>query len=127
MSTIVTRTAEIPDSPYGYVLATDRFMSGWGHAEGTDNVCVFPVDSAGQAERVMSALHDRDEMIRVRLVANKPRIRPSWTVSLFDTTATAFYGDDGPRCAHVNCTYRADRIDHGPLCPLNREHVREEV
>jgi hypothetical protein len=90
MSDIVTSSREIPSTRF-YVLATDKFMSGWGPAEGTDNVCVFPCATLTEAQHVYDECDRRTEMIRVRITGAKPRLRSHWTVSLFDRSASAFY------------------------------------
>lgn len=61
-----------------YVLATDSFMSGWGLAENKSNVLVIPCDDLRTAEEVEQVLKARDEMKRVRVTANRPRLRPEW-------------------------------------------------
>jgi len=93
MSKIATSARDIPTAPY-YVLATDKFMSGWGMAEGKTNVCVFPCATYSEAVAVMDRLGKRPEMIRIRWTHNKPRVRRDWVVSVFNRDdAPAFYGE----------------------------------
>ena len=88
----VTERSDIPDAPY-YVLAEDRFMSGWGQAEGMRNVVVLPCSDDQEARDVESyALFQRDEMKRVRIVTNKPRMKADVLYSLLTReTARAWF------------------------------------
>lgn len=91
MSTIVTSARDIPRKRF-YVLATDKFMSGWGHARGLTNVVCCPCDTVEEAEHIYRQLDSRREMIRVRITGSKPRPRSGWLISLFDReSATAWY------------------------------------
>ena len=81
MSHTITDRAEIPDALF-YVLANDSFMSGWGPASGKTNTVVLPCDSRLDAEVVMQNAEDRSEMHHVRIVDNKPRLRPGVLYSL---------------------------------------------
>ncbi len=78
---IVTNRSEIPDAPF-YVLCNDRFMSGWGHAEGKINTIIFPCESLDQAEIVERNALNRSDQQRVRIVENKPRLQASVCYSL---------------------------------------------
>jgi len=78
----ITKQSQIPDSPY-YVLATDTFLSGWGHSKSKDDVLVFVAKDFQQAERIESVLRARGEMKRVRINTTKPRLSESWYVQLF--------------------------------------------
>lgn len=64
MSVNVTKSEEIPDAAY-YVLAIDRFMSGWGESSGKDNVIILPCDTANEAYAVQRALEERSEMVSI--------------------------------------------------------------
>lgn len=91
MSTTVQTADQFP-AAWGYVLANDRFMSGWGHATGVTNVVVLPVTS-GEADSVAARLDSRDEMAYVRVVRNPPRLRSDRMYSLFDRDdASYWYG-----------------------------------
>jgi hypothetical protein len=52
------------------VVATDRFMSGWGKAPGRSLFAV-PCDCLSQAKIVAANMHNRSEMKRVRIVYAK--------------------------------------------------------
>ena len=65
------RTDEQRDATSWYVNATDRFMSGWGHAPQTSYFCVA-CPSLEVAEEVMQRMHTRDEMKRVD-TSQRPR------------------------------------------------------
>ena len=77
ISTHVFSPSEIPEAPY-YVLCTDKFMSGWGMAEGKTNVLIFPCADTDEVRIVTHNLHAREEMKRVRVAASKPRLLTSW-------------------------------------------------
>jgi len=82
MDNHITEAREIPKSPL-YVVATDNFMSNWGHARGCDNVLIFTADCATTAYRLEFKLNSRNEMRRVRINMSKPRIKPHWYAQLF--------------------------------------------
>lgn len=51
---------------------TDRFMSGWGHAEGLVNKLVISCDSYSEACVVAENARSRDEMKYVNIRTSKP-------------------------------------------------------
>ena len=57
-----------------YVVATDRFMSGWGKAPGRSLVAI-QVDTDEDLSTVKANLEARSEMLRVRLNLHLPRVR----------------------------------------------------
>ena len=81
MSHTITSRTEIPDAPF-YVLSNDAFMSGWGPAEGKTNTIILPCESYEEAETVEATAKDRGDQKNVRIVANKPRLRPGVLYSL---------------------------------------------
>ena len=58
-----------------YVRMTDKFMSGWGMAEGKQNVVVVECDTWEQAEAIERAANKRSEMRRVQCCLGKPKNR----------------------------------------------------
>lgn len=58
-----------------YVSMTDRFMSGWGGADGATNRFVVICDDRSQADAIEAAAHRRDEMQRIGMSETKPRPR----------------------------------------------------
>lgn len=56
-----------------YVTATDKFMSGWGHAKNKTNKLVFCCNSRQQAFTVKDNLEARDEMKYINICFSKPR------------------------------------------------------
>lgn len=64
-----------------YVRMTDKFMSGWGCAEGKISVFVVECDDYDQAAKVLRAARGRQEMKRVAICARKPRERAHQVVS----------------------------------------------
>jgi hypothetical protein len=55
--------------PMCYVVATDEFMSGWGHAPAR-SLYALACYSVREQEAVMIAMNKRDEMKRPRIVSN---------------------------------------------------------
>lgn len=53
------------NDPLCYVLATDDFMSGWGHAPNR-SLYAFACKDESEAERVEIAMNNRDDFKRVR-------------------------------------------------------------
>lgn len=56
-----------------YVTMTDKFMSGWGMAEGKTNKMIVQCDNIAQAEQVERAAQRRPEMRYVNIRTTKPR------------------------------------------------------
>lgn len=65
-----------------YVTMTDKFMSGWGFAEGKTNKLIIECDTWQQAEQIKKAAHKRTEMRYINIRTTKPRygkhILESW-------------------------------------------------
>jgi len=55
-----------------YVTMTDKFMSGWGYANGKINKLVIECDSYDEALIVSANAKDRNEMKYVNIVNEKP-------------------------------------------------------
>lgn len=64
-----------------YVRMTDKFMSGWGRAEGKINVLVVECDTWEQAAAIEKAAHERREMRRVQICSTPPRERAGLLIS----------------------------------------------
>ena len=69
-----TNVSDMPNASW-YVSMTDRFMSGWGRAEGMTNRHVILCDDINDAYRIERLACRRDEMKRVTITRNKPRTR----------------------------------------------------
>ena len=76
MNAIITSATEIPEAPY-YVTCTDKFMSGWGRAEGRINRLILPCESHGEARIVEANARGRGDQKNVRICTKKPRLRSS--------------------------------------------------
>ena len=61
-----SRTA--PRVPWGFVAATDSFLSGWGYAAHCRSIYVLAVTSFDEAELVAANARHRSDMLRVRIV-----------------------------------------------------------
>ncbi len=55
-----------------YVTMTDKFMSGWGRAEGKINKFVVVCDTYEQAEAIERNAHKREEMKYINITSKKP-------------------------------------------------------
>ena len=71
MATTITDQDQIPDAPW-YVLSTDTFMSGWGHAEGLTNRIILPCESRDEAEDVAEYAQSRTDTKDVVVTSVKP-------------------------------------------------------
>lgn len=100
MSHTITSRSAIPNAPF-YVLCNDKFMSGWGEACHATNTIILPCASLEQAEVVERNAMDRPEQKNVRLVSNKPRLRPGVVYSLLlDDGHCYWYHTDRPFAHH---------------------------
>jgi len=77
------RTSEDKAATWGFVVATDSFMSGWGMSP-RRSLFAVPVINHKQAEIVLGNMHLRSEMKRSRIVgANyRPRLQPGDHLSI---------------------------------------------
>ena len=66
MTTIDDRRKDT-SRPWAWVLMTDSFMSGWGHAQGR-SLFALAVNTGEEADLVLTAASNRSEMKRPRLV-----------------------------------------------------------
>ena len=55
-----------------YVTMTDKFMSGWGMAEGKKNKLVIECETFEQAEAIERAAQNRPEMRYVNICTKRP-------------------------------------------------------
>ena len=66
-----------------YVTMTDKFMSGWGVAEGKTNKFVVECNSYEDAQTIERNAKQRDELKYVNICVNKPTYNKSrFVVSL---------------------------------------------
>lgn len=66
---------------------TDKFMSGWGMAQGLVNKLVIETDSYEEAEIVADNARHRSEMKHINICINKPRYNSNrYLVSEHDKT-----------------------------------------
>lgn len=70
----LAESCKIPNAPL-YVCSTDSFMSGWGGAKDTVNVCVVPVADYEEAEKVKRFMLNRTELKYIRITRAKPHPR----------------------------------------------------
>ena len=87
------RTDEEKAATVGFMVATDRFMSGWGHAPGRSIVAV-PCVSADDAATVERRLILRSEMKRVRWASGntyRPKLRAGDHLHIYNTQTSFRY------------------------------------
>ncbi len=65
------RTEEQKKTHTWLVTATDRFMSGWGHASEGTSKCAWACRTLGEAQQVLAWVESRDEMKYVNLTSGK--------------------------------------------------------
>jgi len=66
---------EYPTGTTLWVLCNDRFMSGWGRANGMINTLIFPCRDLAEANIVEANARRRGDMKYIRVVSNIPRLR----------------------------------------------------
>ena len=73
-----------------FVVMTDAFMSGWGHATGKSNYLAIECANSNQLDRAELWARERSEMKRVRIAMNCPRNTSKVLVSVkkFEDMAT---------------------------------------
>jgi hypothetical protein len=64
-----------------YVTMIDKFMSGWGPAEGRKNIYCVECDSAAQADVIARAASRRPEMAGIRVQRERPEDSPLQVVT----------------------------------------------
>jgi hypothetical protein len=52
---------------------TDKFMSGWGHAQGKTNKLIIECNTVDEAEQIERAARRRSEMKYVNIRTRRPR------------------------------------------------------
>jgi hypothetical protein len=68
MMRVDRRTEEQRHTHRWLVVATDRFMSGWGQAAGGKSVAAWACEGPTEAEKCHAAVASRKDMARVRIV-----------------------------------------------------------
>jgi len=56
-----------------YVTMTDKFMSGWGHAQNKTNKLIIECNTIDEAAQIERAARRRSEMKYVNICARRPR------------------------------------------------------
>jgi hypothetical protein len=88
----ICRAEGCPDSavlkvqiiPY-YVSMTDKFMSGWGGAEGKTNKFIIECETMEQAEIIQRNARRRSEMKYINICIDKPRYNKNRVVESHKT------------------------------------------
>ncbi len=81
------RTPEEVTNTIGFVIATDKYMSGWGDAKGKSVVAV-PFTSEQDKEKILNRMNLRNEMKRVRITYGKqykPNLRQDDHLHIYNT------------------------------------------
>ncbi len=87
------RTEEEVNKTIGFIIATDKFMSGWGDAPGK-SVVAIPFVSCEDMEVVRERMERRAEMKRIRVVYNKnyrPRLYKGDHLHIYNTSTSFRY------------------------------------
>lgn len=71
---VIHEAKNIPKKAY-YVSMTDKFMSGWGMAEGKINKYVIGCDTYEQASTIKRNAQNRREMKYINISSRKPTAR----------------------------------------------------
>lgn len=91
------RTDAERESTIGFIVATDRFMSGWGHAPGRSYFAVA-FSTWDEAATVEANMRRRSEMKRVRVVGAdyRPKLTDADHLSIAGrTSASRFFRAGG--------------------------------
>jgi hypothetical protein len=56
-----------------YVTMTDKFLSGWGYAQGRINKLIIECNTINEAEQIEKAARQRSEMKYVNICTRRPR------------------------------------------------------
>jgi len=80
---------------YGYVVAVDAFMSGWGLAKGGASIYAIRVANAKEARTVAQNMRDRKEMKAVRFRKDLPPVGPGDHLSVADRKIAPRYFEAG--------------------------------
>lgn len=64
-------------TPWGFVVFTDSFMSGWGGAENGRSLFALAVFDHNEAEKVLESGRQRTDMKRGRIVSDLKGLRCS--------------------------------------------------
>lgn len=70
MSNAISTLEEIPEAEV-YVVMRDKFLSGWGEADGRDALYVFPCTSDEEAAFVKAYARERGDQDRIRVVKTR--------------------------------------------------------
>lgn len=78
-----TRTKNT-EKPNTWVVATDRFMSGWGGAKYGMSYVAYPCYSEADVQRITSYCKSHPNFIRVRHNLHLPRLTKHDHLSVYD-------------------------------------------
>ncbi len=94
------RTDADKEATWGFVVATDKFLSGWGQAP-RRSIFAVPVRSYEEARIVIDNMRHRDDMKRVRFICGnkyRPKLYPGDHLSIRDMSdCSRFYTPGGFR------------------------------
>lgn len=60
-----------------YIIMTDKFLSGWGQADGRTAKFIVECDTLEQAEQIEKAAHRRSDMKNISSDWKRPYFSPS--------------------------------------------------
>lgn len=66
----------MPNTNAGYLVATDKFLSGWGKAKGKSYICYDLTGLSGkQIDKLETWMRKRDDFKNVRYAQKPPRCK----------------------------------------------------
>ncbi len=96
------RTAEQKESHYWLIVGTDKFLSGWGKADGGASYAAWATDDEHRA-KVLDWVESRSDMKRVREVFGeyRPRGRGHLHIYVVNPGHASIVRCQCPQCAPV--------------------------
>jgi hypothetical protein len=113
------RTAEQRQTHRFLIIGTDKFMSGWGKAEGGTSYAAWAC-RAEHRKAVFEWVESRSDMKRVRESYSdwKPRGRGHAHIYVVEPGHPALVSYIRMRLEHLRCELRRERISYGELAEL---------
>lgn len=95
--------------PFGFIVATDSFMSGWGAAKGGKSYYAIAVDSLHESDVVEANMRSRSEMKRVRFNLALPKLGPKDHLSVADRHCAQRFFEPGGFAKDASSPRRTSR------------------
>ena len=95
--------------PFGFIVATDSFMSGWAGAKGGKSYYAIAVDSIHESDVVEANMRSRSEMKRVRFNLALPKLGPKDHLSVADRHCAQRFFEPGGFAKDASSPRRTSR------------------